>query len=96
MYICFAEYRIKPECREAYLKAATMLMERASDMRLYEGTDQPHLFVEVWEAATAEGAEAIKKERRDERSAWGELNAWIDGGQAKLHVWTFKAASLSS
>lgn len=90
MYICFAEYRIDPERREAYRQAASYLLERQSQVRLYEGTDQPNLFVEIWTASSLDEAEAIKKERLDERSSWSALTPFIAGGAAKLHVWSFK------
>ncbi|MDQ6419820.1 hypothetical protein RB620_10290 [Paenibacillus sp. LHD-117] len=97
MFICFAEYRIRPECREQYEQETERLMKETGEgMRLYEGTDQPCLFVEVWSASCAEEAERIKKERRSERSSWAVLSQWIDGGEAKLHIWTFKPAHVSS
>lgn len=91
MYICFAEYKIHPEYRECYVKETERLMDKYSrKVQLYEGTDQPCLFVEVWHAESCEEAELIKKERSDERSAWHVVTPWIVGGSAKLHIWTFK------
>lgn len=92
MYICFAEYRIMPEHREQFLAYTGKLMESEREIKLYEGTDQPSLFVEVWSASTAEAAEHIKEERCSERSPWFSIADWIVGGTAKLHVWTFKPA----
>ncbi|MBH5319188.1 hypothetical protein I6N90_15400 [Paenibacillus sp. GSMTC-2017] len=91
MYICFAEYRIMPEFIDQYLAEVTRLQQfEKRQVKLFEGTDQPGLFVEIWSAEHAEEAEQIKKERCDERSSWFELSQWIVGGPAKLHVWTFK------
>ncbi|MBD2868075.1 hypothetical protein [Paenibacillus arenilitoris] len=90
MYICFAEYRINPGDREPYLAFARQLVSVEENVYLYEGTDQPNLFVEVWHAKSAEEAERIKKERCDERSSWRRISDFIAGGAAKLHVWTFK------
>jgi hypothetical protein len=92
MYICFAEYRIAPEHREQYLALAAGQLSGRDDMYLYEGTDQPNLFVEVWQAPTFAAAEQIKEERRSGRSSLAQITAWIPGGESKLHVWTFQPA----
>ncbi|MEK3882880.1 hypothetical protein [Paenibacillus sp. PL2-23] len=91
MYMCFAEYRIMPEYRESFLAVSERLVaEEQGRVRLYEGTDQPGLFVEVWEAPSEEEAERVKEERLSGRSSWSELLPFISGGAAKLHVWTFR------
>ncbi|WP_029192232.1 hypothetical protein [Paenibacillus harenae] len=90
MYICFAEYRISPEQREQYLLYTEALLAESRHVYIYEGTDQPNLFVEVWHAPTAAAADDIKKERCNERSPWFRISEWVIGGAAKLHVWTFK------
>ncbi|NIK78431.1 hypothetical protein FHS15_003569 [Paenibacillus castaneae] len=90
MYICFAEYQIAPEHRQLFLDYTKTLLANVHDVYLYEGTDQPNLFVEVWNAPNAEEAERIKKERCDERSPWFFITEWIVGGEAKMHIWTFK------
>lgn len=95
MYICFAEYRISPEWRAQYLIYTNGLLAEGYEVQLYEGTDQPSLFVEVWNAPTCEQAEQIKKERCNERSPWFRISEWIVGGPAKMHVWTFKPAHLN-
>lgn len=92
MVICFVEYRIMPEHEEAYRAWIARRSEDPGGFKLYEGTDQPLLFVEVWEAGSVETAEAIKKERCGERSSWRIMSDWIPGGAAKLHAWTFRPA----
>ncbi|MDQ0060693.1 hypothetical protein [Paenibacillus harenae] len=92
MYICFAEYRIKDEHRKQYLDYTQALLKDEERIQLYEGTDQPNLFVEVWTASTAELAEQMKEERCSERSSWYRIVGWVEGGAGKLHVWTFKPA----
>lgn len=93
MFITFAEYRIKEECLALYRTESRRLVEEASGrVALYEGCDQPGLFVEIWSAEGEDEAEAIKKERCGERSSWAVLTPLIQGGAAKLHVWTFKPA----
>lgn len=95
MYICFAEYRIIPECRQQFLNHTETILSGTRDVHLYEGTDQPNLFVEVWNASTAEQAEQIKKERCSERSPWFRISEWIAGGSEKMHIWTFRQAHLA-
>ena len=91
MYICFAEYRILPERREQFLALAGQLQtEEKRFVQFYEGTDQPGLFVEVWQTATEEEAERVKEERLSGHSSWSALSPFIAGGTAKLHVWTFR------
>ncbi|RIX53057.1 hypothetical protein D3P08_10435 [Paenibacillus nanensis] len=91
MYICFAEYKIMPGEIENYrMKVEELRKAEARSFQLYEGTDQPGLFVEIWHADNEEEAERVKEERLDERSPWSALSQWISGGTAKLHVWTFK------
>lgn len=91
MYICFAEYKINEENREAYLKEVeTLCLQEGGLVHVYEGTDQPSLFVEVWDCKDEAHARRVKEERLSERSPWFALSAWIMGGPAKLHVWTFK------
>lgn len=91
MFICFAEYKIMPEYVEMYRdKVGELRKQETRPFQLYEGTDQPGLFVEIWHADSYEEAERVKGERMEERSPWSALSQWIPGGPAKLHVWTFK------
>jgi len=92
MFICFSEYRIDPKFKENYLTLAAQLLKDESKVQLYEGSDQPCLYVEVRQAANLEEAEAIKEERCSERSPWHPVSSWIVGGPSKLHVWTFQPA----
>lgn len=65
-------------------------MSGSTAFLLYEGTDQPLLFVEVWEARDEAHAEDIKEERCSERSSWHAVADWVAGGAAKIHAWTFR------
>ncbi|REE92873.1 hypothetical protein A8990_103180 [Paenibacillus taihuensis] len=94
MFICFVEYHIAQAFEDRYRSWIAQKQQEFKDaFQLYEGTDQPLLFVEVWEAATEEKAVGIKKERCDERSSWYEMTDWVPGGSAKVHAWTFKPIS---
>ncbi|MCR2806175.1 hypothetical protein [Paenibacillus soyae] len=93
MHVCFAEYRILPEFREQFLVLADKLVAGENGLvQLYEGTDQPGLFVEIWQTPSEEEAERVKEERLSGHSSWSALSPWIAGGTDKLHVWTFKPA----
>ncbi|NBD26227.1 hypothetical protein [Paenibacillus glycinis] len=89
MFICFVEYHIEPSAEERY-RGWIAPRRTEAGFKLYEGTDQPLLFVEVWEAMDEEEALNIKKERCGERSSWREMADWVPGGSAKIHAWTFK------
>lgn len=90
MAICFVEYRIEATAEANYRAFMQQKLSEYESLQLYEGTDQPLLFVEMWQAANVEEAERIKKERCDERSQWKQVADWIVGGAAKCHAWTFK------
>lgn len=93
MFICFVEYKISPEFREAYFEYTTGLLKPLKEkVHIYEGTDQPSLFVEIWSAVNEAEAEQKKKERCSQRSPWHHIAEWIPGGADKMHVWTFKPA----
>jgi len=93
--ICFVEYRISAQYEQHYRnwmddKRKTM----PAGFMLYEGTDQPLLFVEVWEGEDAEAAGKLKEERCSERSSWSTIAPWVEGGASKVHAWTFVPVSL--
>ncbi|MFC4775552.1 hypothetical protein ACFO9Q_01990 [Paenibacillus sp. GCM10023252] len=90
MYTCMAEYKIAQEYREKYLHYVEGLLRGEKAVQVYEGTNQPNLFVEVWHAATEAEALQVQEERCGERSSWSAITAWIPGGVSKLHVWTFR------
>ncbi|MWC29530.1 hypothetical protein [Paenibacillus sp. MMS18-CY102] len=91
MYICFAEYRIIPEHRQAYLSYSKQLAQQGELVpTIYEGTDQPNVFVELWTAPSEAEAEAINQARRSGQSPWHRIKEWVEGGEAKVHVWTFR------
>ena len=93
MYICFVEYQIDPSAEGKYRNWIADRLPADNRLKLYEGTDQPLLFVEVWEAEDEQQALNIKEERCSERSSWHEMAAWVPGGSLKIHAWTFKPFS---
>ncbi|WP_028559864.1 hypothetical protein [Paenibacillus pinihumi] len=90
MYICFVEYKIDEEYMETYRAFMKEKQEAHSNMHIYEGTDQPGLFVELWQAASEAEAQRIKEERCNERSSFMAARDWISGGSSRLHAWVFK------
>lgn len=92
MGIIFVEYKVIPEKREAYLQwiDARSRSDSSISMELYEGSDQPDLFVELWRDFNEEAYRAFKKTRLESAdSPWAELANYVPGGAAKIHIWHF-------
>lgn len=91
MGIVFVEYKVFPEKREAYLQWIEPLAGNESGLELYEGSDQPDLFVELWRGFDEEAYRAFKKSRLEASdSPWAELEQYVAGGAAKIHIWHFR------
>ncbi|MCE5171542.1 hypothetical protein LQV63_19765 [Paenibacillus profundus] len=88
--IIFVEYRIAPELRETYLSLVKRQLQSHTNAVLYEGTDQPNVFVEQWLNTSHEDYVRMKKLRLEESSEWDEITACIPGGRGKLHIWEFE------
>ncbi|EPY08359.1 hypothetical protein AZ66_11070 [Paenibacillus sp. E194] len=93
MNIIFVEYRIDPDKREAYLKQITERLQPFPQVVLYEGTDQPNVFVEQWMDTTHEEYLQLRRIRLEETSEWDVITACIPGGRSKLHIWEFASFS---
>ncbi|PZD94377.1 hypothetical protein DNH61_18420 [Paenibacillus sambharensis] len=91
MYTCFVEYRVALEFRGAYVEWMERIRESDNSFILYEGTDQPGLFVEVWHADSLERGKALKEERCSESSPWAGMFKYVQGGKDKIHAWVFRA-----
>jgi hypothetical protein len=90
MYICFVEYRIEEQALETYRTFMKQQVQTCQGLHIYEGTDQPGLFVEQWHAASEQEAQRIKEERCSAHSSFAAVNDWVPGGAAKVHAWVFK------
>lgn len=96
MCIVFVEYRIEEDCRDSYLEWSEGIKQQYQQLELYEGTDQPNLFVEIWNGFSEEEYLSMKQARTGSGAAeekvglWKPLDAWIKGGKSKLHIWHFK------
>ncbi|OXM13097.1 hypothetical protein [Paenibacillus herberti] len=89
-FALMVEYKIEEKHREEYLKLLGQLRLLNSGLQLYEGNEQPGLFVEIWPVASEEEAAACKEERLDGRSPWKPISGWTVGGPDRIHAWTFK------
>jgi hypothetical protein len=85
----FVEYKVNEERMDDYLQFMSNELDR-SGMELYEGTEQPGLFVELWPDMDSAAFRSFKLERTEPvDSPWRTLDGWIAGGLAKVHVWHF-------
>ncbi|WP_232698702.1 hypothetical protein [Brevibacillus daliensis] len=92
----FTEYKVKRDCRMEYI---TLLEELRhyhrkawdiEDFRIFEGADQPELFVEEFHVQDMERYQKIKEARRIEQNKILErLHDCIDGGAKKVNIWAF-------
>lgn len=89
----FVEYAINPEYRESFLIYMQEWQKREGRLEVLEGTDQPGLFVEIWNDVSREAYIHLKEERfqqgggtADSQAAWDK---WVKGGLSKLHIWHF-------
>lgn len=69
-------------------------------MDVYEGAEQPGLFVEIWNGLSDEAYAAMKAARTgtitpglpdetEEGRLWRRIDPWIAGGRGKVHIWKF-------
>lgn len=88
----FMEYKVQEERRPFYLQQIEEIKRQmeargCSEYRWYEGIEQPHLFVEMFELPSYQRYEEIKAWRQSDAS----FAENIAGGAAKLHVWAFRS-----
>lgn len=91
----FVEYTIVQEKRTDYLNYMQIIINQTG-LELFEGTDQPGLFVEIWSNVTHKEYEILKNERLNPEpdSVWEAFGEWLAGGVAKLHIWHFSHPSI--
>lgn len=104
MCIVFVEYRIEQEFRTDYLTWTADLKQKFEQVNIYEGAEQPDLFVEIWEGLSDAAYTAMKTDRTGtiktvtpdeaaDKLLWRRMEPWIAGGRAKLHIWRFNKVS---
>ncbi len=86
----FVEYRILDECRQEFLIFIGKIAARHPHMGVYEGTDQPGLFVEIWDGLEQDEYLVMKEERSGlVESVWNGMEAYVVGGKGKIQIWSF-------
>jgi hypothetical protein len=93
MCMVFVEYQIEEGMRTSYLHYMQKIKEQTGH-KVYEGTDQSGLFVELWADMMYTDYLSFKEERQNPRtdSVWAPLKPWIMGGLEKIHIWHFSPA----
>ncbi|MDF2959295.1 MAG: hypothetical protein K0S39_1030 [Paenibacillus sp.] len=101
----FIEYRILPEHRSAYSEWMKQVRADYPELEVYEGADQPGLFVELWNGLSREEYEVLKEVRlrlttesdkeqmsgrKFDNNDWSRLHNWVSGGAVKIHIWLFE------
>lgn len=86
----FVEYEVKSSQRTNYLKLIGKVKQKHPSLQVYEGTDQPGLFLEIW----GDMDEAQYEKWRENRFAsslalWASIHACIEGGVSKVREWRF-------
>lgn len=90
MNIIFIEYRISIAHRDIYLERIPQLLQPYSHVSLYEGIDQPNVFVEQWLDTTNEDYINMKEMRCEQVSKWDVITAYILGGKKAINIWQFR------
>ncbi|WP_035100270.1 MFS transporter [Aneurinibacillus terranovensis] len=94
----FVEYKVLEEKRTEYMEQMESLrhaMEKigVDDFQVYEGVDQPGLFVEMFHVPTVESYRKLKRKRCEEPPGksgfWQMINPYVSGGTEKIHMWAF-------
>ena len=93
MYKVFVEYQIKEDSCEAYRSFMKQQLDLHPSLELYEGTDQPGLYVEIWSNIDPEAYGSMKRQRKEAsaQEGWEKLEQWVKGGLDKVHIWHFTA-----
>ncbi|GAB7388977.1 hypothetical protein BSNK01_28150 [Bacillaceae bacterium] len=92
----FVEYKVLEEKREAFLQLIPELQKHleewnADQFQIYEGIDQPMLFVEEFYLPHVEQYKKLKEARMNgDAPFWKTFNACIAGGGQNVHVWAFR------
>ena len=97
----FVEYKVKAEMRGTFIGLVQQLNDwatrsEARHFKIYEGTDQPLLFVEEFFVDNLEQYRRIKEERRTEQHPfWHAFHECVDGGARKINIWAFQEIRLN-
>ncbi|MFC5589764.1 hypothetical protein ACFPRA_12740 [Sporosarcina soli] len=92
----FIEYKVIPEKRKQYLKLAEQIADQYKDFQIqnfsvYEGIEQPNLFVEDFVITNYEFFNRLKSFRLEEQIPfWQDLHSCIYGSASKLNIFAFE------
>lgn len=92
----FIEYKVIPEKRKQYLKLAEKITDQYKDFQIqnfsvYEGIEQPNLFVEDFVITNYEFFNRLKNFRLEEQIPfWQDLHSCIYGSVSKLNIFAFE------
>lgn len=90
------EYKAEEGKKGKVLDALDELKEQIEalggrDVMIYEGVDQPGLFVEQFMLPNMQAYEKMKRIREEERiDFWKAFNSYIFGGKNKINMWAFE------
>lgn len=94
----FVEYKVLEEKKEEYLrkvKDLEIVLHKigAVDFKVYEGADQPNLFVEMFQVPEMSNYQKLKRKRvledAQEGVFWQAINNCVEGGKDKINMWAF-------
>lgn len=92
-----SEFKIIDDKRDIFLSLLEDLTNNLRELgaegeiSVFEGVDQPGLFVEEFILKDKEAYDQMKKVRDSESSPfWQEYNTCILGGKTKLNIWAFE------
>ena len=92
----FIEYKIKETKVDEYEAAMKEILNKlpefnAEKIDWFRATDQPFLYVEMFQVPTVAYYQAIKKIRKSvDHPVFGKLDQFLEGGLEKLNCWAFQ------
>ena len=96
----FIEYKIIDEKVAEYEQVIEQILKelpeyQAEKIEWFVATDQPNLYVEMFQVPTVAHYQALKKLRKcKEHPLFGKIDEYIDGGLNKLNCWAFQRQSV--
>ncbi|WNF36727.1 hypothetical protein RJD24_20395 [Bacillaceae bacterium IKA-2] len=95
----FIEYKVKEIEVEKYKELMEEISEKlpqysAENIQWFRATDQPFLYVEMFQVPNEAYYHALKKLRKsNDHPTFSKLDKLIEGGLAKLNCWAFQPQS---
>ncbi|RXJ00397.1 hypothetical protein DS745_12775 [Anaerobacillus alkaliphilus] len=92
----FIEYKVKEAEIEKYEGLMKEVLKKltefsAEKIEWFVATDQPFLYVEMFQVPTLAHYQALKKLRKStDHTVFGQLDQFIEGGLEKLNCWAFQ------